>query len=106
MDSSNEEQLVKRLSEGDEKAFRVLFMRYYPKIRCFLNGLLKSETEAEDLTQDVFVKIWMNRTRFAEVNTFGAYLYVLAKNTAVITLSLSKYVKSVWMNGHLRKRMT
>jgi len=97
MDSSNEEQLVKRLSEGDEKAFRVLFMRYYPKIRCFLNGLLKSETEAEDLTQDVFVKIWMNRTRFAEVNTFGAYLYVLAKNTAFNYIE-SKQIRQVGLD--------
>jgi len=94
MEFNNEKQLVKQLSEGDEKAFRTLFMRYYAKVRCFINGLLKSEVEAEDLAQDVFVKVWINRAHFAEVNTFGAYLYVLAKNT-VFNYIESKRIRKV-----------
>ena len=94
MELNNEKQLVKQLSEGDEKAYRALFMRYYTKVRCFINGLLKSEVEAEDLAQDVFVKVWINRAHFAEVNTFGAYLYVLAKNT-VFNYIESKRIRKV-----------
>mgnify|MGYP000794906445 FL=1 len=45
-------------------------------------GLVKSESDAEDLTQEIFLKLWTHRSRFTEVSTFGSYLYVLAKHTA------------------------
>ena len=77
----DERTLVDALAGGSRDAFRELFVLYYPKVRYFIGGLLKSEAEAEDLTQDVFVKLWANRERFTEVRTFGTYLYVLAKNT-------------------------
>ena len=77
----DERTLVDALAEGSHDAFRELFVRYYPKVRYFILGLLKSEVEAEDLAQDVFVKLWTTREHFSEVKTFGAYLYVLAKNT-------------------------
>lgn len=78
---TDEKELVNALAEGNHEAFRKLFVRYYPKVRYFILSLLKSEAEAEDLAQDVFVKLWTNREHFSEVKTFGAYLYVLAKNT-------------------------
>lgn len=56
-------------------------MRYYPKVRSFIMGLVKSESEAEDLTQEVFLKLWTHREKFCEVEVFGTYLYVLTKNT-------------------------
>lgn len=78
---TDEKLLVKEFSRGSHTAFRELFVRYYPKVRFFILGLIKSEDEAEDLTQDVFLKLWTDHERFAEVNTFGSYLYVLAKHT-------------------------
>lgn len=82
-DTTNEKILTEKLSKGDHEAYRELFMRYYPKLRFFVLGLLKSEDESEDLTQDIFIKIWTNHKRFNEVNNFGAYLYILAKNTTL-----------------------
>ena len=81
MNKEEEKGLTKKLSEGNRLAFSQLFVAYYPKVRYFIYGFLKSTEEAEDLTQEVFLKIWTNRARFADVTTFGAYLYVLAKNT-------------------------
>lgn len=72
---------MEELSKGNHEAYRKLFMRYYPKVRYFILGLVKSEEEADDLAQDVFAKLWTNRQQFVEVKTFGAYLYVSAKNT-------------------------
>ena len=94
----NEKQLIEQLVEGNHDAFRQLFMRYYPKVRSFIWGLLKSETEAEDLTQDVFVKLWTNRERFSDVKTFGAYLYVLAKNTTFNYME-SKQIRQIGLEG-------
>lgn len=94
----NEKQLVEELVQGNHDAFRQLFVRYYPKVRYFILGLIKTEAEAEDLTQDVFVKLWTNRQRFSDVKTFGAYLYVLAKNTTFNYIE-SRQIRQIGLEG-------
>ena len=79
--SINEELLVKELVQGSQDAFQVIFMRYYPKVRNFVYGLVKSQQDAEYITQEVFSKVWVNRNMFADVRNFGAYLFILSKNT-------------------------
>lgn len=97
MNKEEEKCLVKKMSEGDKIAFQQLFMAYYPKVRYFIYGFLKSNEEAEDLTQEVFLKIWTYRTRFANVTTFGAYLYTLAKNTTFNHIE-SKHIRTDGFN--------
>ena len=53
METFDEKQLLKAISEGDEKAFKTFFLYYYPRIKGFINGLLQSQEEAEDLSQDI-----------------------------------------------------
>lgn len=79
-DTTDEKILMEALSKGDHAAYRALFMRYYPKVRYFILGLVKSEEEASDIAQEVFVKLWTHRTNFAQVKTFGSYLYAWARN--------------------------
>ena len=50
METFDEKQLLKAISEGDEKAFKTFFLYYYPRIKGFINGLLQSQEEAEDLS--------------------------------------------------------
>lgn len=79
-DSEEEQWLTQELAAGNRQAFHTLFMRYYLKIRYFIFGLLKSEEDAEDLTQEVFAKLWTNRAKFAEVRNLSVYLFVLSRN--------------------------
>lgn len=76
----DEKHLLEALSHEDKKAFELLFMTYYPKIKQFLSGFLDSIEEGEDLAQDVFVKVWQKRRSFAYVENLNAYLYRIAKN--------------------------
>lgn len=77
-----EEEWIKTLSqENDMKVFDILFVEYFPKIKRFLGGFLDSEEEAEDLSQDVFVKLWQNRQALSCIENLNAYLYRMAKNT-------------------------
>lgn len=46
---------------GDAEEFRTLFYRWYPKIRGFINCLVKSDAVSEDLTQYIFLRIWKDR---------------------------------------------
>lgn len=85
---TEKEQLLD-LSNGDIKAFNDLFMLYFPKLKLFLSGFLDNEAEAEDLAQDVFVKLWQNRLSLTKVENLNAYLYRIARNTLYTYLDRS-----------------
>lgn len=75
-----EQDLLFSLSKGDPRAFEMLFLHHFPRLKRFMFSLLKNEEEAEDLAQDIFVKIWQNRSSVASVHNFSAYLYRMARN--------------------------
>lgn len=72
--------LLRRLSESDREAFARLFAVYHPKVNAFAYKLTHSEALAEEIVQDVFMKIWLNRESLAAVEHFQSYLYTIARN--------------------------
>jgi RNA polymerase sigma-70 factor (ECF subfamily) len=71
--------IIKRLSDGDQSAFRVVFEHYYPRVSEFIRRIVKSDSLAEDITQDIFVKVWERREIFGiEVQSFDKYIYVMS----------------------------
>lgn len=72
--------LVLRLKDGDKTAFKALFERYYPLFISFAHRLLKNESVAEDLIQNVFMKIWVGRANLNENKNFKNYLLVSVRN--------------------------
>lgn len=74
---------IAALQQGDHKAFEEVFTTYFDKVKYLLTGLLRSESEAEELAQDIFVKLWMNRESIDPGKAFNTYLYTIARNTAL-----------------------
>lgn len=72
--------LVRRLKDGDKSAFKALFERYYPQFMSFAHKLLRNESAAEDLIQNVFLKIWIGRANLNEHKNFKNYLLVSVRN--------------------------
>lgn len=72
-----------RLRNGDEKAFSTLFYTYKDKLYDFVLGMTRSEREAEDTVQNVFLKIWNNRENMPAVDNFNAYIYSMARNQMI-----------------------
>jgi RNA polymerase sigma-70 factor (ECF subfamily) len=58
-------------------------MKYFPKVKYFICCFVKSEVIAEDLAQDIFEHIWMDRERFWGMEYLDAYLFRMAKNYAI-----------------------
>jgi RNA polymerase sigma-70 factor (ECF subfamily) len=87
---------VEKLAQDDHESFRWLFMRYFPKLKIFIAGFVKSEAIAEELSQDLFVKIWEKRKTLTAVQSFNAYIYRMAKNT-VLNYFQHKYVKEKYI---------
>lgn len=80
MDNSSERKQIEALSRGKPEAFELIFFHFFPKVKFFISGLIKNETEAEDLAQDVFVKIWTKRESLATISNLNAYIYRMARN--------------------------
>ena len=74
---------IEALQNGDHKAFEEVFLAYFDKVKYLLIGLLRSESDAEELAQDIFVKLWMNHTSIDPNKAFNTYLYTITRNTAL-----------------------
>lgn len=72
--------LIKRLREGDEQAFKVLFEQFGVRLYQFSLRYLHDREDAEDLLHDVFLKIWANRMSLKTDTSFRAYLFTIAYN--------------------------
>lgn len=79
-DLHNEKELIRLIAGDDEIAFRELFERYSDNIYGVAMAYTKSADTAEEIVQDVFVKIWMNRNKLLQVERFNDYLFIVARN--------------------------
>lgn len=77
-----EQGLLKRVALGDESAFASLFNLYKHKVYALGISLTRSEFLAEEITQEVFMKLWVNRETLSDVVYFNAYLRTIARNLA------------------------
>jgi len=73
-------ELFRRIADGDERAFTGLYLRYTAKLLAHITRLLDSEDWAEEIVQDIFVKLWEIRRDLGKINQPQAYLYRMASN--------------------------
>jgi RNA polymerase sigma-70 factor (ECF subfamily) len=79
----SDEQLLSELIKGQPEAFTVLYERHRRKIYQLIYKYVHSAAMAEDLTQEVFIKIWNSRSHLDHVKSFNGYLLVSARNQAL-----------------------
>ena len=63
----------------EDEIFRNLFIDYYPSLISFALYYVGDKTIAEDLVQEVFVKLWETRERWSAVDDFSAYVYQMVR---------------------------
>lgn len=76
-------QLFKEIQNGDKTAFDELFNFYYPKLVAFAKQYTKQQESAEEITSELFVKIWLKRDKLSSVVNPEVYLYVAVKNACL-----------------------
>jgi RNA polymerase sigma-70 factor (family 1) len=77
--NTNREILLQVVS-GDESAFKKLFDQYWDHIYTVALHLTQSVPFAEDMVQDIFLKIWLGREKLGDIETFDNYLFIVARN--------------------------
>lgn len=80
---SLEEKYISDLNRGSYRAFDALYSMYSHRLYGFVFKLTKSQSDANDIVQDVFVKLWLNRENILLDTSFQAYLFTIAKNMVI-----------------------
>jgi RNA polymerase sigma-70 factor (ECF subfamily) len=76
----DERAVMTRVAKGDEDAFGDLFHQYRHRVTFFALKFLQSDAKAEDILQEVFLKVWLNREHLPKVRSFKAWLDTIARN--------------------------
>lgn len=76
-------ELARRMRLGDEKALEAIFRTHYAGLVGFVRRYVKGTEIAEELVQDLFLKIWSRRGSLGEIDSVKTYLYRAARNTAL-----------------------
>lgn len=76
----DERELLARIANGDERAFKTLFEGYYHNLGKYVFQLTGSVSLAEEIVQDAFIKVWLKKEYLVEVKNFSNYLFILCRN--------------------------
>ncbi|SHF39150.1 RNA polymerase sigma factor [Pedobacter caeni] len=87
----NELELIRQISNGDKRAFTILFDAYYKSLGQYIYKLTESLEVTEEIVQDVFIKVWLKREELVHIKSFSNYIFILSRNHTL---------------NHLRKQAT
>lgn len=82
----NESELLAKVARGDQRAFRMIYDRHGKKVYTYALQLLHSEVEAEEMVQEVFLKVWLMGKKLSQISNLEAYLRTLTKNRSLNVL--------------------
>ncbi|MCT4588030.1 MAG: RNA polymerase sigma-70 factor [Carboxylicivirga sp.] len=96
-ESVSNNDLIKKIKVGDESAFETLFVKYFNRLFALANSILKDDKVAQDIVQEVFVKIWEKRD-VIEPGNLDAFLYKLVRNQCISHIRHLKVVENKQRN--------
>jgi RNA polymerase sigma-70 factor (family 1) len=76
----NEKELLIRIADGDEAAFAELFHFYTARLHLHVASLVKSAPIAEEIIQETFLRVWMNRDKLPGIEFPRAWIFSIASN--------------------------
>lgn len=77
----SDQELSHLIAHEDKDAYQILFEKYAPRIYSFSLNYLKNKNDAEELVQDVFLKIWEKRNVLDSSQNIKAFIFKIAVNT-------------------------
>jgi RNA polymerase sigma-70 factor (family 1) len=80
-------ELLQRVANGDETAFRGIYIHFFKRLFQFAFAIVKSREPAEDIIEDIFIRIWQHREDITAIRNLRVYLYTAVKNASLNYLS-------------------
>ena len=75
LEDTTDPHLIKRLAAGDVEAFKTVYRSYFQKVLHFVYRFSLDKEDAEEVVQDVFVKLWNKRTALDAEKNLDVFLY-------------------------------
>ena len=79
----DENEILRRIAEGDEKAFEIFYSTYSEKVYNTALSFTKVIEDAEEITQDVFVRIFKSASKFKQKSSVNTWVYRITINTSI-----------------------
>ncbi len=80
---NDESNMLLLVASGNQKAFTLLVDTYWNQVYCHSLAYTKSSQQAQEITQDIFLKVWNKRENLNEVKNFKNYLFILSRNQII-----------------------
>lgn len=91
MSEESDETLLKRLAAGEERAAKLLLARHLPRVLALAQRMLGSRSEAEDVAQEVFLRIWKEAARWQPGRAkFSTWVHKVTSNLCIDRLRMRK----------------
>lgn len=98
-------ELVLLIRKDDRVAFYHIYERYFKKLYWFVLKYIKQKEDAEEIVQEVFVKIWESRSKIDAHSSFESFLFTVAYNATISVIrkkaSESKYIEHIRSLQHV-----
>jgi len=72
--------LIRQFKDGDHHSFKILYQKYAPKLYGFSKKYLSTSEEAEEIVQEVFLRLWEKKENIDESQSFSSYILQAAKH--------------------------
>ncbi len=93
-----DEQLISRFQNGDVSSFDILVRRYQNPLFNYVSRFVGDATEAEDIVQETFYRLYRNKHYYKEIAKFSTWIYTIAGNLARTELRRKKKRKFFSIN--------
>lgn len=94
--------LFREIGLGNTRAFDELFITYYDKVLAFALQYTKQPESAEEITSELFVRIWLKRAMLAEVQNPEVYLFVSIKNACLNWIRANQKRAVLFVSGDVQ----
>jgi RNA polymerase sigma-70 factor (ECF subfamily) len=81
---------LKAIKKGNIQEYELLFREYFQPLLSYAISILKSESEAEEVVQDIFFNLWKNKKKLNVHTSFSSYLYKAVHNNCLQVLKKEK----------------
>lgn len=80
MDETTDDELLRRMRQGDTTALGMLYVRYAPSVRDFASRFMGEGSDTGDVTHNIFCTLWDNRQSISNIDSLKAYLFRMTRN--------------------------
>ena len=97
---ADEKLILAKIAIGDQQAFGILFNFYSNKVYGYALAILQDDAAAEEIVQDVFIKLWIKRADVSLIENFGGFLRTMARNETLNALKKATVEQKNILNAH------